>query len=160
MSRQKRDWISPIKRGALERRLNGGVQIGTAVNRSVFRLIGEDGAQALAIGGKFQSDAKILPQARIADALVVGVEAGRHRRQLRILETGLGRRRHVQQLGGVRHHVLRRRRLVIGDVVDVLRTAPVDAGENRRWPGPSSLAAIYSSDPAARRWALPSTLTR
>jgi hypothetical protein len=51
---------------------------------------------------------------------------------LRILETGLGRRRHVQQLGGVHHHVLRRRRLVVGDVVDVLRTAPVDAGENRR----------------------------
>src|SRR5690606_4425923 len=24
------------------------------------------------------------------------------------------------------------------------RSAPIDAGENRRWPGPSSLAAIYS----------------
>jgi len=60
MSRPKRDWISPIKRALLERRLNGGVEFAQVVGRSVARALSEDGAQPFPVGWEFQSDAKLL----------------------------------------------------------------------------------------------------
>ena len=59
---------------------------------------------------------------------VVAVEGSRHRREVGGLVRLLGRRRHAHQLGGVGHHVLRRRRLVVADVVDGARPRPRDRG--------------------------------
>ena len=64
----------------------------------------------------------------VADPPVVQIEAARHRRQLGLFVRHLGRRRDAEQRAGEGDHVLGRRRLVVGDVVDGAGIGPRDRG--------------------------------
>ena len=88
----------------------------------------EQGAQPLAIARIAQVDGQLLLDPRVADPAAVAVEAARHRRQLGRLERHLGRRQGAQQRAGEGDHVLRRRRLVVGDVVDRAGIGPRHRG--------------------------------
>src|SRR3546814_5239712 len=64
----------------------------------------------------------------IAHAAAVGIEAGGHRRHLRRIERLFRRRCPAEQPSGIGDHILRRRRLVIGDIVDRAGIGPGDRG--------------------------------
>ena len=67
---------------------------------------------------------------------VVLVEGPRHRRELGGRVGLLGRRRHAQELGRVGDHVLRRRRLVVADIVDRARAGAGRSRPRARWRCP------------------------
>ena len=83
-------------------------------------------AQALAIGRIAQGEAERLLDAPVGDPLVVGIEAARHGAELGGLERHQRRRGHVEERAGEFDHLLRRRRLVIGQIVDAARQPSID----------------------------------
>ncbi len=86
--------------------------------------------QPLAVGRVFQLHAQLVLDPGVRDALRGAVEAARHRRELGRLEVDLGRRLDAEQPGGIGDDVLRRRRLVVGEVVDPPRRGPRHGGRD------------------------------
>ena len=76
-----------------------------------------DGVEAFTVGGIEQPGIECGEDAPGRNALVVRVEAARHRRHLGALERRLGRRRHPHYVCGVTDQVLRWRRFGVGEIV-------------------------------------------
>lgn len=72
--------------------------------------------------GKLEIEAK-RTKFSIRNALVLTIEGTRHRRQFSGLEGLFGRWLFPHQGRGIGHHILRRRRLVIGDIEDAILVA-------------------------------------
>jgi len=71
-----------------------------------------------------QRHAQLALDAAVADALVVLVEAARHRRQVRLLERHFRRRRHVQQGRGEGDDIRWWRGIVVAHIVGRARMRP------------------------------------
>ena len=90
-------------------------------------------ARPVAVVRIAQRDAELAFDQRVRDALVVVIEAARHRRQLGCLERHQRRRRQAEQAGGMGDDRLGRRRLVVADIVDRAGPRPRDRGGAARW---------------------------
>ena len=82
------------------------------------RSVAPQRAKSLAIGREAKRNAEFPLDQGVGDALVVAIEGARHGRQVGLGEGHLRRRVDPHQGRGIGDHILRRRRLVVGDVED------------------------------------------
>ncbi len=90
----------------------------------------EDRPQARPVVGEFQSHAQLALDAAVVHPAPVAPERKRHRRHLLggLVERDRRRRFHAQNFAGERHHVGRRGRLVVANVVDGARVGARHGG--------------------------------